>query len=149
MSSIREQAIAAVIAALNVGGAPVTTERTRRAAISEGASLLAIVVRPARSTTEEIDKRMAHALTRQTLTLDVEMFATGTDTLRPDQVVDGLYVWVISKLIGNSLGGLVHTITEGDSEFEWGDPGEYSNVKLTTQMVVSFQYVPNNAALKT
>jgi len=148
VATLREQIVAAIVTALSAGSPPATVYRTRRAAFQEGAAFEAIVVRPQRALNEEVSRPHA-PLTRQRFTVEIEMFATGTATDRPDKVVDALYEWVVQKLVGNNLGQIAHGITEGDSVFDWGDAGEYANVKLTTEMIVSFSYIANDPTRKT
>jgi hypothetical protein len=148
MVSVREQVIVAVIDALNTGSPIVVSQRTRRRDYGETATLLAMNVKPVRSVVEEVGKP-GSPLTREFLTLEIEMVAVGTATDRPDTVVDQLYVDMIARLVGNNLGGLVHRISEGDSEWTFPEVGDYANVVLTTQLIVSFQHLAADATLRT
>jgi hypothetical protein len=144
VSTIREQLVVAAVLALNTstpGGVP-AAERTRRAGMPEGAVEKYIGVGPSRDLPEEVGGG-GGPLMRSSLTLAVEMWAPGSDADRPDKVVDPLYEWVVKTLGGNALGGLALDIVEGESTFEYGG-GEYPYVKLTTEMIVSYQHVVND-----
>lgn len=149
MATIREQIVAAMVAALNTGtpgGVPVT-ERTRRIAVPETAALSSIVLRPVRTIPEEVGSPGSpKSLVR--MTVAIEMLIAGSATDRPDKLVDPIYEWVIKALVGNNLGGLCHTITEGESAFDYADAGEYPNVMLTTEMIVPFSHVAADPTLK-
>jgi len=150
VATLREQIVAAMLSALNAGtpGGVPATERTRRLAIPESPTLSAIVLRPARMSAEPVHPP-GSPLTRGRMVVEIEMHRSGTAVDRPDALVDPLYEWVLKALVNNALGGLCHGIEEGDSTFEYPATGEYADVKLTTEMIVSFSYRAADPALKT
>lgn len=150
MATIREQILAAMVTALNTGtpvGVP-QTERTRRLAVQGTATTNSIVLRPTRSTTEEIGSPNS-PITRARMTVEVEMQMAGTVADRPDKLIDPLYEWIVKALVNNRLGGLCHGIDEGESSFQYGAEGQYPNVMLTVEMSVPFSYLAADPTSKT
>lgn len=141
MSSIREQIIVAVVAALNVGSPPAVTERTRLSAI-EDSGLPSIVVFPLDDTAEEIGGG-GGPIVRSRLKLGFELRAKGTAIARADTAVDALYVWLIKKVAGNQLGGLAIDIVEGDTSFRF-ESGENPMCLATVDMTVVYQHLTAN-----
>ena len=142
MASVREQIVVAAIAALNAGtpGGVPAAERTRSTAVEE-AGLPSIIVYPTRETSASAP---AHGpIVHRRLTLAVECRAKGDGTVRPDQAVDPLVVWVIKALAGSVLGGLAHVIEEGDITFAY-EQGEAPLCLAVVEMVVEHQHLVTN-----
>lgn len=142
MSSIREQVVVAVVAALNAGGPPCTFERSRTAAVGD-AEMPSGVVYPVRDVPQQ--DFVSHApVVRSRLSLLFELRALGTASVRPDQAVDPLYAWVVSKLATNTLGGLVFDgWEEAESVFQYGQ-GDKPICLLTLEMIATYQHLTAN-----
>lgn len=143
MSSVREQLVVAAVAALNAGVPPCAFERTRSVALVD-ADLPRGVVYPVRDPKE--NPFLEGLVTRSRLTLLVELRALGSAVARPDQAVDPLYVWAVSKLVGNKFGGLALKTTEGDNTFQY-DQGDRPLCLLTVEFLVEYQYLAANVEL--
>lgn len=120
MSSVADQVVAAVIAALNAPSLPLgvpLSERDRTANLEEGDSIL---VYQLRRNPSRVGGRYGPLMDTK-LELQVELRARGTALLSASQALDVLYVHVVKRLGGNSLGGLLsNELEEGDLVFEYG-----------------------------
>lgn len=145
MASVRDQIVAAAIVALNTGtpvGVP-QAERVRTAAI-EPSELPSIIVYPSHDTNEAIGGD-GGPLVRARFTMVVECRAAGTSSIRPDQAVDPLYVWVVKALVNNRLpdgagGFLNHFMNEGDTTFSY-EEGDAPYCLAATEMIAVYQHL--------
>lgn len=121
MSSVREQVLQAVMAALNTGrpaGVP-AVERTRVIAL-EASQLPSTVLVPRRESVEKTGGRFGPLVSRR-LSLELEHRAAGGASLPPDQAVDALLAWPVKALCASTLGGLAIEINESGTEWHYAD----------------------------
>jgi hypothetical protein len=145
MASVRDQIVAAAIVELNTGapGGIPTAERVRLAELAP-TDLPSILVFPSSDAPEEIGGG-GGAIVRSRLTLVVECRAAGTASIRPDQAVDPLAVWVV-KALGNKrlpAGGgqfLNHDIVQGETTFSF-EEGEAPYCLAAIEMIVVYQHL--------
>ena len=142
MSSIGEQIVVAAVSALNAGSPPCVFDRERIADLVD-ADLPRGVVYPLRESPASpfLERK---PVVRPSLTIVLELRALGTSSLRPSQAVDPLYVWAVSKLAGNTLGGLVHELLEGERNWQYG-VGDKPICLLTMEMVATYQHLTADA----
>lgn len=119
MSSIREQVIVALMAALNAGaagsgitGLTIHRERTRPIEID---SLPAILVYFDDDTPTTLSNQVyAAPLTERKLSLAVECRAQGTSSVSPDAALDPVLVYAAKTVLANErFGGLASGVEEG------------------------------------
>jgi hypothetical protein len=115
MSSIREQIMTALVAALSAGGpAGLTVHRNRTRPI-EVDSLPAIMV----YADDEVPKPLAGAtykapLTERQLSVALECRAQGSTSVSPDEALDPVLVWAAQTVLANEqFGGLANGVEEG------------------------------------
>jgi hypothetical protein len=153
VSSIRERIAAAAVVELNTGtpGGVPQTERSRTADY-QPADLPAIVVYLMRDVHERVGGGSG-PIYRSRVTLFVECRASGTGSLRADQAVDPLYLWVVKALAGKRLpdgagGFLNHDIFEGDTTFAY-EQGNVPHCLASTEMVVEYQRLRGDPEART
>jgi hypothetical protein len=115
-TSIREQIITALVAALSAGGSPsgltVHRERTRPIEID---SLPAIMV----YADDDVPKPLAGQtyrapLTERQLSVALECRAQGSTSVSPDEALDPVLVWAAQTVLANEqFGGLANGVEEG------------------------------------
>jgi|GEM_PF-3680682 len=119
MSSIREQAIGAIVAALNTStpeGMP-TARRERLSPYGPGALPGLNVVIPdlgGRAQEAVEQKAGTRGLVQRSLAIGVECYASGSGT----QALDSLLCWASQALAGSTLGGLVVRVDETGTAWE-------------------------------
>ena len=121
MSSVREQVLTAVMAALNTGrpsGVP-AAERTRVIALEAG-QLPSSVLVPRRESVEQRGGRFGPLVERR-LTVEIEHRAFGGSGVAVDQAADALLSWPVKALCGNTLGGLAAEIRESGTEWQYAE----------------------------
>jgi hypothetical protein len=125
VSSVREQILTAVMAALNDAGRPVgvpAAERTRVLAL-EVAGLPSTVLVPRRESVQFKGGRWS-PLVERTLTIELEHRAAGGSGVTSEQAADALLSWPVKALCGNTLGGLAMEIRESGTEWQYADGEE-------------------------
>lgn len=138
MSSIREQVLVAVMAALNGGGKPAgvpAAERTRVIAL-EVSQLPSIVLVPRRESVDVQGGRLGPLVQRR-LSVELEHRAAGGAGVPADQAADALLSWPVKALCGNTLGGLAIEIRESGTEWQYAD-GEAPFVLATQTFEVAY-----------
>lgn len=148
MASIRDRIIAAAITALNTGapGGVPTAERVRTADL-EPSDLPSIIVYPTRTSPDPLGGGERNAV-RARLSFNVECRAAGTGSIRPDEAIDPLCVWVIKALGGKRLsdgagGFLNHDIVEGETTFVF-EQGAAPYCLASVEMTAVYQYLVSN-----
>ena len=118
MSSIREQIVVALVAALGGGGtgspAGLTVHRERTRPI-EADSLPAIMLYADDDVPKTLGQQVyASPLTERHLTLALECRAQGTNSVSPDEALDPVLVWAAQTVLANErFGGLASGVEEG------------------------------------
>jgi hypothetical protein len=117
-TSIREQIVAAVVAALSAGGGgspaglTVHRERTRPIEID---SLPAIMVYFDDDVPKPLAQQVYRApLTERQLSLSLEARAAGSESVSPDEALDPVLVWAAQAIRADeTFGGLANGVEEG------------------------------------
>ncbi len=145
MSTIARQVVEAIVTALNTGtpGGVPAAELERGTPVEDSVAG-AIAVFPVHETVEEIG-RPNTPIVRCRLQVAVEIWAKGTALLRPSQAADASIAWVISKLGGNTYSGIAHDTTQGDRSYAYEQTTEGPWVRVTQELVVSYQHLAANA----
>jgi hypothetical protein len=116
LASVREQIVAALVAALSAGGGPagltVHRERTRPIEIDSLPSILVYA-------DDDVPKPLAQQtydapLTERHLSLSIECRAAGSSGVAVDQALDPILVWAASAVRADEkFGGLASGVEEG------------------------------------
>lgn len=154
MASVFDQLTAAMLAALNVSGAPCVFERVRTTEVGES-DLPSGILYPVRCTPDRATSTRVRApAKRMRGEWLLELRAKGTASLRPDEAVDVLYVWAIAKLDGKvypatpAAGYLNFDTEEGESALQY-EQGENPICLRSVPFEVTFQNLVGNAEART
>jgi hypothetical protein len=148
VSSVLEQNIAAAITAVNTSrpvGVP-EFKRERSEAIKE-TDASAAAVYPNRESPEYPFGR-GGAVVRKRASVLFEVWGKATSSLRPTQVVDASLVWIVKTLVGNKLGGLAISITEGEKAWAY-EQGAAPWVRATQELIFEFQHLASDPEART
>ena len=150
MASIREQILDAVVAALSAGSPPATVERSRSADLGP-ADLPSIIVYPIRDQPGDNSSATRPAVLSR-LTFVVECRAAASASVRADEAVDPLYVWVVQKLgqqrLADGAGGwLNHDMVEGETAFAY-DRGEAPYCLASIEFDATYQHLRRDPELR-
>lgn len=150
MSSIREQILAAIVAALNVAppvGVPVAIRA--RLDAPTASQLPAITVYPFAKSTRRPHGRTSPILDRK-LVVCVEILSASSPTQTADQGLDPSYTHVANTLNGSRLGNLASDVIESEemAPFEYGQSTDASFCRDPVLFDVSYTTRASDASVK-
>jgi hypothetical protein len=149
-TSIREQVMTAVEAALGAAGGPpdLTVHRERTRAI-EADSLPAILFYAADEQPKPLGNEAYRApLTERQLSLEVQCRALGTSALSPDQTLDPLIVWALQQMFSDeTFGGLANGVEETRTVW-FSKEGDQPVAAATIHLTVKYRTSRTDPTLK-
>ena len=145
MSSIREQALAAIVTALNTGapGGVPDFDRDRAnphsaASLPAGNVCIAPITQPQESS-ELVGGKASGPLALKTLLVATECLALGATS----ECLDPMLVWTQAALAGNRLGGIVHRIEQHSTLWQRVS-SDFDYWKATRIWAVTYQTARSN-----